>query len=201
MGHKENEKLFADMLDQGFHCSQCVARYWATQLGLDEELALRMVSGLGLGENHGDTCGAVSVTAMMLGAAYGFADPAEKDGSSFNIEERVRAINVAFKEKNGSLLCRELLTGGYDGADPDAKEPEGVDPWENCAKYCADAVEIATEQLENAKALVQLVRPEDVEQASPVIVGAGCGIGGVALGAIGAGVIAYERRRAENENL
>ena len=198
MSHQENLQAFQSMLDNGFHCSQCVFVHWAHQMGLEEEFAAKISSGLGMGVNHGDSCGAVTSTALVLGLAHGFSS-GDQSNAEGGVEATVKEFNAAFAARNGSLLCRDLLSGGYDAADPDAKVPEGVDPWENCAKYCADAVELAERYL-TSDALANRPKAEKTpEQPSPIIVGAGSGAAGLALGAGAMAVIAYERRRAENE--
>lgn len=186
------------MLDEGFHCSQCVFLHWARQMGLEEGFALKISSGLGMGVNHGDSCGAVTSTVLALGLAHGFSDGSQS-GTEGGIEDKVKEFESAFAERNGSLLCRDLLSGGYDAANPNAKVPEGVDPWENCAEYCADAVELAERYL-TPDAVASRPRAEKPqEQPSPIVIGAGSGAAGLALGAGAMAVIAYERRRAENE--
>ena len=204
MSHSENMKSFQEMLDGGAHCSQCVFSYWAERLGIDDEFAMRVASGLGMGVNHGDSCGAVTSTALAFGLVNGFSDASESS-SDGGVEELTKEFEAAFVERNGSLLCRDLLSGGYDAADPDATVPEGVDPWENCAKYCADAVELAEMYLtpENLERYTSLGLSSDdgewEDMPSPYVVAAGSGTTGLALGALVALVFTYERRRAENE--
>ena len=204
MSHSENMKRFQEMLDEGAHCSQCVFSYWAERLSIDDEFAMRVVSGLGMGVNHGDSCGAVTSTTLAFGLVNGFSDVSES-GSDGGVEDLVKEFEAAFAERNGSLLCRDLLSGGYDAADLDATVPEGVNPWENCAKYCADAVELAEMYLtpENLERYVSLGLTSDEGKwenlPSPLVVAAGSGATGLALGALAALVVTYERRRAENE--
>ena len=192
------------MLDEGAHCSQCVFSYWAERLAIDDEFAMRISSGLGMGVNHGDSCGAVTSTALAFGLVNGFSDVSEV-GSEGGAEDLIKEFEAAFVERNGSLLCRELLSGGYDAADPDATVSEGVNPWENCAKYCADAVELAEMYLtpENLERYTSLGLSSDdgewEDMPSPYVVAAGSGTTGLALGALVALVFTYERRRAENE--
>ena len=192
------------MLDEGAHCSQCVFSYWAERLAIDDEFAMRISSGLGMGVNHGDSCGAVTSTALAFGLVNGFSDVSEA-GSEGGAEDLIKEFEAAFVERNGSLLCRDLLSGGYDAADPDATVPEGVNPWENCAKYCADAVELVEMYLtpENLERYTSLGLFSDdgewEDMPSPYVVAAGSGTTGLALGALVALVFTYERRRAENE--
>jgi len=201
MSYQENVVRFQTMLDEGSHCSQCVFGYWAERMHLDDEFARRVSSGLGMGVNHGDSCGAMTATVLALGLARGATLGDDKNGG---VEGLVKDVEAAFVERNGSLLCRDLLSGGYDAADPNAHAPEGVDPWENCAKYCADAVELAEQYLAeadfaNCPAVVS--RPVGPWEGTPgpAVVAAGSGAVGVALGAVAAAVVTYERRRARNE--
>lgn len=203
MSHSKNMKQFQKMLDGGSHCSQCVFGYWAERLGIDEEFAMRISSGLGMGVNHGDSCGAVTSTALAFGLVHGFSQGSDS-GEEGGIEDLVEEFEAAFAERNGSLLCRDLLSGGYDAADPDAVIPEGVDPWENCAKYCADAVELAEqylthEDLEHYTSDANASGGEWEGVPSPTVVAIGSGVGGLALGILAAAVVTYERRRAQNE--
>lgn len=202
MSYQENMAAFQDMLDKGAHCSQCVFSYWAKRLDIDDELAMRISSGLGMGANHGDSCGAVTSTALAFGLVRGFSDVSES-GADGGVEDLLKEFEAAFIDRNGSLLCRDLLSGGYDAADPDAVVPEGVNPWENCAKYCADAVELAGLYLtdENLKRSASMLASLDGhgEDMSHYAIAAGSGATGLALGALATLVITYERRRAENE--
>ncbi|MBQ9021094.1 MAG: C_GCAxxG_C_C family protein [Eggerthellaceae bacterium] len=202
MPHAENQQLFEEQMGAGLHCSQCVFNYFVKDLGLNEEFVMKLTSGLGLGVNHGDSCGAITGAILALGLTHGFSDGSESWAAG-GIEELSKELQNKFIDRNGSVLCRNLLSGGYDGADENPSSPEGVDPWENCAKYCADAVEIAEEYI-TAADIANIPAAMDMpkqEQSSVVPIAAGTGIAGLALGAGAAAVITYERRRAENEKL
>ena len=126
------------LMEDGFHCSQCVFPYAAHRLGMDRDEALRLSAGLGGGCFHGDSCGAVTGAAMALSIVFGFDRPNAEEADKLLIE-KVHEFQKRFLEENGSLLCRQLL-GGYDKADPDAVAPD--DAYDNCARYCASACRI-----------------------------------------------------------
>lgn len=138
---KMTEEKARELMDAGYHCSQVLAYHIAEELNLDKSTWLRITSGLGGGCNHGDTCGAISGGAIGLGAVYGYDEenPGEKDDI---IKGKVREFQERFIEKNGSVLCRDLLDG-YDNADPNRVSKD--DTWANCARYCAEAAEIFDE--------------------------------------------------------
>lgn len=98
-----------DRLTQGFNCSQAVFSAYASQLGIDDETALKLASPFGGGVAHqGDVCGAVSGALMALGLGRGSATVDKKDETYRLAEEFIRR----FRECHGSILCRELI--GHD---------------------------------------------------------------------------------------
>lgn len=133
------EARAAALLDEGYHCSQCVFPYLAEQLGMDRAAALRLSAGLGGGCFHGDSCGAVTGAILGLSMAYGFDQPGDGTQDEILIA-RVQELERQFMEQTGSLLCRDLL-GGYDKADPDVQIPD--EAYRNCGRYCAIACRIA----------------------------------------------------------
>lgn len=108
MNHVEKaEEYFCN----NFNCSQAVFTTFATEMGLDEEVALRIATQFGGGARKGEMCGAVSGALMALGLKYGHchAKDAEEKGKAYQIAEDF--MNRFIAEK-GTVVCRELL--GYD---------------------------------------------------------------------------------------
>ena len=201
MPHAENQQLFEQKMDEGLHCSQCVLTYFTEKMGLNEDFVLRLSSGLGMGANHGDSCGAVTGAIVALGLTHGFTQGSESWAEG-GIEEITNAMEKEFIKRNGSVLCRDLLSGGYDAGEDNPSYPDGVNPWENCAKYCADAVELAEAYIDDAaiaKVPPAITVEESGGQSNVVPIAAGSGIAGLAVGAGAMAVVSYERRRAENE--
>lgn len=94
-----------------FNCSQGVFAAFATELGIEEKLALRLGTNFGGGGRKGELCGAVAGALMVLGLRCGHCDSDDMDskGKAYSISEE---FMNRFIEKNGSVVCRELL--GYD---------------------------------------------------------------------------------------
>lgn len=84
----------------GYNCAQAVACCYYKELGMDEEtlFALTQAFGAGMGTTEG-SCGAISGAAVVVGLL-------NKDRSSSM--QDIRMIMSAFKERNGSVLCKEL---------------------------------------------------------------------------------------------
>ena len=102
-----------DRFSQGFNCSQAVFSAYASQLGMDDETALKLASPFGGGVTHqGDVCGAVSGALMALGLGRGSASVDQKDETYHLAEDFIRR----FQERHGSILCRELI--GHDISTP-----------------------------------------------------------------------------------
>lgn len=104
---------------KGFNCSQAVLTVFADDFGIEEELALKLGTQFGGGARNGEMCGAVSGALLVLGLKYGHYEQG-------NTEQKSKAYSIAceytrrFKEKNGSIVCRELL--GYDLTKPEDSE-------------------------------------------------------------------------------
>ena len=61
------------------------------------------------------------------------------------LKEKVKELQERFIEKNGSVLCRDLLNG-YDNADPNRVSKP--DTWDKCPMFCADAAELMDELID-----------------------------------------------------
>ncbi|MCL2513732.1 MAG: C-GCAxxG-C-C family protein [Oscillospiraceae bacterium] len=116
------EETARGLFSMGYNCAQAVLGALCEENGLDIKAALKLASGFGGGMRYGEVCGAVSGAVMAVGLKCGFY--AEKDfeqkgfcnKKSFEFMEK-------FKEKNGSVLCRDLL--GADIRSPeDHNKPE-----------------------------------------------------------------------------
>lgn len=97
----------------GYNCSQSVICAYCDLLGIDEKTAFIISEGFGGGMGGlQETCGAVTAMFMLAGMQNSCADvnaPKSK-GSTYAI---VRDLAKAFKDKNKSIVCKELkgLTG------------------------------------------------------------------------------------------
>lgn len=93
--------------DKGYNCAQAVVCAYCDRFGLDEETAYKMAEGFGLGMGLMDTCGALTGTFMLAGlrGSKGTAHPGETKGQTY---KTTKMLAAAFREKNGTYLCREL---------------------------------------------------------------------------------------------
>ena len=124
---KQGDAAYAWFL-QGYNCSQSVVAAFAPQLGLTEEMALRLSAGFGAGigrmrEVCGAFCGVVTVLSMV------YADPTDpKDKSRMYALVQQAAEQYRTRNGGGSIICRELLG---------RKGPETPVPEKRTAAYYA----------------------------------------------------------------
>ena len=117
--NKRKEQVATAYFEEGFNCSQAVFTTFATEFGLSEETALKIATQFGGGARKGEMCGAVSGALMVLGLKYGHfhRNAPEEKGNAYKIAEE---FMNRFIEKNGTVVCRELL--GYDVSKPEDAE-------------------------------------------------------------------------------
>ena len=128
---------------KGYNCSQSVVAAFAPQLGLTEEMALRLSAGFGAGigrmrEVCGAFCGVVTVLSMV------YADPADPKDKS-RMYALVQQAAEQYRTRNGgSIICRELLAkAGAAPAGGTAAEDRTADyykkrPCPELCRICAD---------------------------------------------------------------
>lgn len=132
--HAERAKA---LFENGYNCAQALLLAFAPDAGLDEKTAAALASSFGGGMGRlREVCGALTASFMVLGLVYGGYPPNDRQAKAEHYR-RVQELAAAFREANGSLLCRELL-GRPDGPDyfvPDARTKEYY-----AGRPCADII-------------------------------------------------------------
>lgn len=137
-----NSERAVILFQEGYNCSQAVLGAYCEELGLDFETAMRLASSFGGGMGRlREVCGAVSAMFMAAGLSYGYAGPRD-DRSKQRHYEPIQKLAQSFKEKNGSILCRELLGMDilHDGPTPEKRTGEYYQK-----RPCAELVRCAAE--------------------------------------------------------
>lgn len=137
------------LFKSGCNCSQAVVAAFSERLGLDEKTALRVSCGLGGGVGRlREVCGAVSGMAVLAGLKLGNDAPADSVEGKARTYAAVQQMSAAFREKNGSIVCRELLGLARPENDPtpSARTAEYYRK-RPCAEYVADAAAIVEQTL------------------------------------------------------
>ena len=99
----------AELFLQGYNCAQAVAVAFSDVTGLDKDFSARMASSFGGGMGRmREVCGAVSGMLMVAGLLYGY-DKIGDDTIKKAHYTLVQELAGKFREKNGSIVCREIL--------------------------------------------------------------------------------------------
>jgi C_GCAxxG_C_C family probable redox protein len=132
----------------GYNCSQSVLLAFSDLTGLDDETAFKIASSFGGGMGRlREVCGAVSGMFMVAGLLFSKTSLTTNE-DKIKHYALIQELAKEFKDKNGSLICRELLSGSFKNVD------ESPCAGERTAEYykkrpCADFVYECAEIIEN----------------------------------------------------
>ena len=94
---------------EGYNCAQAVVLAYEDYFEESPETLAQMVSAFGGGMGRlREVCGSVSGMFFVLSKIYGYAEPKDTKGKT-DLYARVQELAERFKERNGSIVCRELL--------------------------------------------------------------------------------------------
>ena len=145
-------ELARELFMQGYNCAQAVVCAFCDVTGLEIDAAARMASsfGGGLGRLR-EVCGTVSGAALVLGIARGYADPEDYAAKKVHYA-LVQEFARRFREKNGAIVCRELLKGigATEGGAPEART-EAYYKKRPCPNLAYCAAEILDEMLKDGE--------------------------------------------------
>jgi len=99
----------ARLFREGCNCAQSVFLAYMDMTGMDRDTAIRVSASFGGGMGRlREVCGGVSGAIMALGMICAPLDPADQDAKAEHYR-RVQEVARRFREKNDTLICRELL--------------------------------------------------------------------------------------------
>lgn len=134
--------------ESGYTCAQSVFATYADLFGMEKEMALKLASPMGGGIGRmREVCGVVSAMALLAGLKKGNTDPANGEGKE-QIYLLTRQMAEKFKEKHGTIICRELL--GIQGMEESAKPSLRTEEYYSkrpCSRLVATAAGIIEEML------------------------------------------------------
>ena len=98
----------AKLFYEGYNCAQAVAVAFSDVTGLTAGQAAKMASGFGGGMGRlREVCGAVSGMLMVYSQLYGYEAPNSE--AQKEVYGTVQELAGKFREKAGSIVCREIL--------------------------------------------------------------------------------------------
>ncbi len=129
----------------GYNCAQAVLYAFRQEAGLEEDLALKIATGLGAGMGRKqEVCGAVTGGILVLGLRHG-RGTAEDRSATATTYLRTRELMDRFAAKHGTCICRELLRG-YDLATDEGLQRARADGMID--KVCRPCVQTVVQILE-----------------------------------------------------
>ncbi|MBQ3824114.1 MAG: C_GCAxxG_C_C family protein [Clostridia bacterium] len=137
---------------EGYGCAQSVVLAFTDETGLPKETLASLASpfGGGLGRMR-EVCGAVSGAAAVLGLLRGSPSPDRAERARVYAETREFADR--FKEKHGSVVCREIMAGVKTSGGPFPAERNEEfyrsRPCLSCVRDAADILEKLLSEKEN----------------------------------------------------
>ena len=148
-----------ETFESGYGCAQSVFATYADLFGMDAATALKLSSPMGGGIGRmREVCGAVSAMALLAGLKEGNTNPSDEEGRE-RIYLLVREMSRRFRERNGTILCRELL--GLDGMEQSAKPGKRTKEY-YAGRPCSRLVACAAEIVEEMLAIAPLQNGENV---------------------------------------
>ena len=146
MTHEEKAlQAFTD----GANCAQAVVVAYADDLGITESRALKLASSFGGGIGRlREVCGAVSGMMMVYGLLRGYDDLCDQDAKKAHYTN-VQTLAARFREENGSIICRELLSLNKDENNDPAPTPRDSKAFHArpCFGFVTSAVRILDDML------------------------------------------------------
>ena len=151
MKHSEKAK---QLFLEGRNCAQAVFTAFCDVTKIEEETALMLSSSFGGGMGRmREVCGAVSGMFMVCGLLWGYTsmDDATEKKSHY---ELVQKLAEKFREKNSTIICRELLNNLKPDSTPAPEaRTESYYHARPCLKFVMDACDILDEMIEERGAL------------------------------------------------
>lgn len=143
----EKIKQAQEDLQSGYNCAQSIFRQYYKELGISEDLAMKISTGFGGGMRRGHTCGVITGAIMVLGLY--FADYKNNDNAKKDTYKIVRGFTDEFLTIHPSTCCKELI--GYDTGNEEerAKASELGLFKELCPKFIETSIILLEKRINN----------------------------------------------------
>ena len=133
---------------EGYNCAQAVVLAYEDFFEESPETLAQLISAFGGGMGRlREVCGSVSGMFFVLSKLYGYGDPKDGEGK-MDLYARVQELAARFRERNGSIVCRELLglSEKISAPVPEERTPEYYKK-RPCPDIIADAADVLEEYL------------------------------------------------------
>ena len=136
-----------ELFKQGYNCAQAVVGAFAEDFGLDMETLMKLSSSFGGGMGRlREVCGAVSGMLMVLNAVEGYTSPTD-NVAKMELYAKVQTLAGKFKEKNGSIICREIVNDSVTSTPVPTERNAEFYKKRPCGEYVEMAADIIADYL------------------------------------------------------
>lgn len=154
-----------ELFMQGYGCCQSVVCAFSDLYGLDEEMALRVSAGFGGGVGRlRMMCGTCSALVILAGLERGQTRGEDREGKAA-CYQLVRQLLETFRQRNGSIICAELLQMNGVKAETNTSQPDERNAEYYRVRPCARKVESAARVFAEYLASSETSRKEGKSQA------------------------------------
>ena len=120
----DHSQYAAELFCKDYNCAQALMVAFCDVTGLETDVAARLASSFGGGMGRmREVCGAVSGMLMVAGYLYGYDTPGD-DKIKKEHYQLVQELAGKFREKLGSIVCRELLENPPSDPNPTPRTQE-----------------------------------------------------------------------------
>ena len=131
----------AQLFLSGCNCSQAVVVAFCDVTGMKPQYAARLSSSFGGGMGRmREVCGAVSGMLLVAGLLYGYGTPGDEESKKAHYH-LVQALAGKFREREQSIVCREILKNPPSDPNPTPRNEEFYKK-RPCARLVALAAQI-----------------------------------------------------------
>lgn len=145
---EERKKRASNYFREGYNCSQSVLMAYSDLYDMDIDIAKKISASFGAGFGRmRELCGAISGTAIVVGLQYPVEDPKDNLAKKENYAA-VQRCTKAFKDKFGTIYCRDLLAGISKDTNPTPSErTEEYYAVRPCERFVIEAADILGREL------------------------------------------------------
>lgn len=159
MSISEREETASGNFQKGYNCCQSVLLAFKDLIGLDDGPILKIASGMGGGmARMREVCGCVTAMGILAGFISPAVNPGKMDERTANYA-LVQHLAARFREKNGSIICRELLNLGAGTAGTESPRPsdrtEQYYKKRPCGMLCGDAAGIVARYIDENNLIIK----------------------------------------------
>lgn len=157
-----HEEKAMELLKLKYHCSQALLGAFAGDFGLDIKTAFKISTCFGGGMRQGSTCGCITGGLLVLGLAFGFTDPQDKELETYGNRKTEEYIRTFRERMQGDVNCRDVL--GKDISIPEEMaeiRQEGL-ILQKCPRAFLVSIEILEKMLEDYKSELLSVDLEEI---------------------------------------